>query len=239
MQNSTCFEADTFSEMTESIQEIERPPSLADIATEKLRLAIMSGEFELGEALSEKKLADRFNISKTPIRHALAQMKTEGLVAVYPQRGTFVFTLSGMDLVQFSEHRIILEREALTLAFERNPSMLVSKLDKIWQQMQKANEAGNVRKYLELDTDFHRCFFDLCENFYLSESYVLIEAKIAAIRTHLGRNKQQTDKSYKEHKDLLETLRAGDLAKCQEILKFHIGRYLRTYSQDVEDIAKP
>nr|WP_321460894.1 GntR family transcriptional regulator [uncultured Cohaesibacter sp.] len=225
--------------MTEAIQEIERPPSLADIATEKLRSAIMNGEFELGEALSEKKLADRFNISKTPIRHALAQMKTEGLVAVYPQRGTFVFTLSGMDLVQFSEHRIILEREALSLSFERNHSALVAKLEKIWNQMQKANDAENIRKYLELDTRFHRCFFDLCENFYLSESYSLIEAKIAAIRTHLGRNRLQTDKSYKEHKEMLEALRSRDLALCQEILKYHIGRYLRTYSQDVEDIAKP
>ena len=60
------------------LQQIERPPSLSDIATEKLRAAISEGEFALGEALSEKKLAERLNISKTPIRHALAQMRVEG-----------------------------------------------------------------------------------------------------------------------------------------------------------------
>ena len=69
------------------MEEIERPPSLSDIATEKLRAAISEGEFALGEALSEQKLADRLNISKTPIRHALAQMKVEGLGRRLPAKG--------------------------------------------------------------------------------------------------------------------------------------------------------
>ncbi|WP_319529592.1 GntR family transcriptional regulator [uncultured Cohaesibacter sp.] len=221
------------------MQEITRPPSLSDIATEKLRIAIMNGEFKLGEALSEKKLADRLNISKTPIRHALAQMRVEGLVEVFPQKGSFVFTLSGMDLVRFSEHRVILETAALELAFERNLDALVSRLKGIWEKMLQAKKSSSIQKYLEMDIEFHRCFFQFADNSYLAESYSLIEAKISAIRTHLGRDVIQTDKSLEEHHEMVIALEKGDLDKCISVLEFHIGRYHRTYSEDVMDISNP
>nr|WP_319515462.1 GntR family transcriptional regulator [uncultured Cohaesibacter sp.] len=220
------------------LEEIERPPSLSDIATEKLRAAISEGEFALGEALSEQKLADRLNISKTPIRHALAQMKVEGLVDVIPQKGTFVFTLSGTDLERFSEYRHILETAALRLAFERNRDGLVSELASIWEKMEEAKKIDKRSHYLDLDLQFHRAMFELCDNHYLSESYRLIEAKVSAIRTYLGRDRIQTTKSFEEHGEMIEVLRDGKIEAAINILDFHIGRYHRTFSRDVPDITQ-
>nr|WP_319483410.1 GntR family transcriptional regulator [uncultured Cohaesibacter sp.] len=219
------------------MEEIERPPSLSDIATEKLRAAISEGEFALGEALSEQKLADRLNISKTPIRHALAQMKVEGLVEVFPQKGTFVFTLSGTDLERFSEYRFILETAALRLAFRRNSEGLVAELTSIWHQMERAKKADERSQYLELDLKYHRAMFALCDNHYLSESYRLIEAKVSAIRTYLGKERVQTTKSFEEHGEMIDALREGRIDDAIRTLDFHIGRYHRTFSADVADIA--
>lgn len=219
------------------MQQIERPPSLSDIATEKLRAAISEGEFALGEALSEKKLAERLNISKTPIRHALAQMRVEGLVEVFPQKGTFVFTLSGTDLERFSEYRLLLETEALRLSFARNREELIAALSRIWASMEEMRKADERAKYLELDVQFHRCFFSLCDNPYLEESYKLIEAKVSAIRTYLGKYRLQTTKSFEEHGEMIEALRAGNLDETIRIMDFHIGRYHRTFSREVDDIT--
>nr|WP_321454671.1 GntR family transcriptional regulator [uncultured Cohaesibacter sp.] len=220
------------------MEEIERPPSLSDIATEKLRAAISEGEFALGEALSEQKLADRLNISKTPIRHALAQMKVEGLVEVFPQKGTFVFTLSGTDLERFSEYRFILETAALRLAFRRNREGLVAELASIWHKMEQAKKADKRSHYLDLDLQYHRALFELCDNQYLSESYRLIEAKVSAIRTYLGKDRVQTTKSFEEHGEMIEVLREGRIEEAISILDFHIGRYHRTFSPDIPDIAQ-
>ncbi|WP_319411690.1 GntR family transcriptional regulator [uncultured Cohaesibacter sp.] len=220
------------------MEEIERPPSLSDIATEKLRAAISEGEFALGEALSEQKLAERLNISKTPIRHALAQMKVEGLVEVFPQKGTFVFTLSGTDLERFSEYRFILETAALRLAFQRNRDGLVAELERIWHKMEEAKRIDKRSHYLDLDLQYHRAMFEFCDNHYLSESYRLIEAKVSAIRTYLGRDRIQTTKSFEEHGEMIEVLRKGRIDEAITILDFHLGRYHRTFSRDVVDIAK-
>ncbi|WP_373236383.1 GntR family transcriptional regulator [Cohaesibacter celericrescens] len=220
------------------LQEIERPPSLSDIATEKLRAAICSGEFELGEALSEKKLAERLNISKTPIRHALAQMKVEGLVEVFPQKGTFVFTLKGTHLDRFFEHRFILETAALRLSYERNREALLATLEKISQKMERSKKKEDRLEYLNLDVQYHQCFFDMCDNPYLAESSSLIEAKVSAIRNHLGKNRIQTTKSLEEHKEMIVLLRSGKVDECIALLDFHIGRYHRTYNQTDGDTAR-
>ena len=88
---------------------IERPESLTESAVKRLRHAIVSGDFELGQPLSERQLADTLEISKTPVREAMAQLRREGLVRILPQRGAFVFTLSQQEVVEICELREALE----------------------------------------------------------------------------------------------------------------------------------
>jgi DNA-binding GntR family transcriptional regulator len=73
---------------------IERPQSLTNIVISRVRNMIIDGELELGSVLSERKLAEELNVSKTPVREAFAQLRNEGLVTIVPQSGVRVFTLS-------------------------------------------------------------------------------------------------------------------------------------------------
>ena len=101
------------------VGEIERPLSLSQLVTDRLRESIIYGDLKLGEPVSEIKLGKSLKVSKTPVRHALAQLKLEGLVTVIPQKGTYIFTLSYSDLGHLNEHRAIIERNALRLSFKR------------------------------------------------------------------------------------------------------------------------
>ena len=85
----------------------------------RLRREIVEGEFELGQALSESKIAARYGVSRTPVREAFACLGLEGLVRTEPQQGTFVFTIDRDQFAQISEARSILETAALRLAVER------------------------------------------------------------------------------------------------------------------------
>ena len=96
-----------------------------------MRESIVSGDLELGSALSERALAEKLGVSKTPVREALAQLRVEGLVRIYPQRGAYVFTLSAREVIEICEFRQTLEAAALRLAVERHPKDLADELHAI------------------------------------------------------------------------------------------------------------
>ena len=216
---------------------LKRPKSLTDTVLEHLRNGIVSGEYELGSALSERQLAKELQVSKTPIRESLVLLKSEGLVDIFPQRGAFVFTLSAREVIQICEFRLIIENAALKLAIERDREGLLSAIDEIVTSMEYAHEKRRIKEYLSLDTQFHAAFFKHCGNHYLSESYERYVGKIAALRTHLAIKPRHTELSLQEHIALRDILRCGTDAEIEVLLNAHIGRTRESYAETVEDIA--
>ena len=105
--------------MIDAMEQITRPKSLFEMAAPYIRQAISKGQLKLGQRISENDLASSLGISKTPVREALAKLKMEGLVHVFPQKGTFVFTLTEKEVVDICELRYTLESTALAFAFEK------------------------------------------------------------------------------------------------------------------------
>src|SRR5687768_6405604 len=136
------------------VRRIERPKSLAETALALLRSSIVHGDLALGQALSERQLADDLGISKTPVREALAQLRNEGLVLIFPQRGAFVFTLSAREVAAICEFRLAVETAALKLALVRDPNGFTATLDQIVMDMAAAQRRGDTRAYLSLDTRY-------------------------------------------------------------------------------------
>jgi DNA-binding GntR family transcriptional regulator len=216
---------------------IERPPSFAEEVADRIRQAIVDGDLGLGEAVSERQLADRLGVSKTPVREALAQLRTEGLVRIYPQRGAMVFTLSAREIRDICELRQALEVAALRHAIERNPDRLAEGLSRVVADMRVARADDDVRRYLSDDTAYHQVFFDCCDNLYLQDTYSLHVGKIAALRTHLARKPHHTERSFEEHCRMLELVGSGDADACIAVLDSHIDRTKSTYAAEVKDIA--
>lgn len=216
---------------------IERPESLTESAVKRLRDAIVSGDFELGQALSERQLAQMLEISKTPVREALAQLRREGLVRILPQRGAFVFTLSQQEVLEICELRQALEASALKAAMERNARSFAAALGASVQRMTRARERGDLKGYLNEDTAFHLSFFDHCGNSLMAETYGNFVGKIAALRTHLAHKPQHTELSFREHEAMLDAVSRGGAVEALTILDVHIARTKETYSAGVTDIA--
>ncbi len=216
---------------------IERPASLTESTVKRLREAIISGALELGQPLSERQLAELLEVSKTPVREALAQLRREGLVRILPQRGAFVFTLSQQEVVEICELRQALEASALRLAMERHPDRFRDALEAVVQRMARARARRDVKAYLNEDTRFHECFFEHCGNSLMAQSYSMFVGKIAALRTHLAHKPQHTELSFREHEAMLDTVSRRDSAAALAVLDIHIARTKETYSAGVTDIA--
>jgi DNA-binding GntR family transcriptional regulator len=219
------------------LKPIERPESLMESAVKRLRNAIVSGDFELGQPLSERQLAEMLEVSKTPVREALAQLRLEGLVRIIPQRGAFVFTLGQQEVVEICELRQALEASALKAAMERNSRRFFEGLAGIVQRMTRARARHDLKAYLNEDTAFHLCFFANCGNSLMAQTYDLFVGKIAALRTHLAHKPHHTELSFREHEHMLDAVSRGRIAEALAVLDIHIARTKEAYSEGVTDIA--
>ena len=133
---------------------VESPVSLADLVTDRLRQEIVLGHFELGDALSESRIARRYEVSRTPVREAFARLEMEGIVRTEPQSGTYVFTMGRAEFVLVSETRSVLELGALRFAMRENSDGLAAAWRMATANMEVALREGDSRAYSANDAAF-------------------------------------------------------------------------------------
>ena len=208
---------------------VERPQTLTGMALDKIREAIVSGPYALGEQLSEATLAASLHISKTPVREALLRLQAEGLVEVHPQRGTFVFSLDDDGVAEICRFREIIETAALAEAMHDSPEELLPRLEANIERIAKAYAAGDLRRLPLLDQEFHEALIACCGNSYLQASYQLIAYKIRALRARLPEGNERVGQCLAKHSELVEQIRTGDVAKSQRLLAAHIQDTLESY----------
>ncbi|WP_170386532.1 GntR family transcriptional regulator [Ruegeria atlantica] len=213
-----------------------RPKSLTELVTENLRERIIKGEFELGEQLSEARIAKNLEVSRTPVREAINRLEMEGLLVVEPQRGSFVFNLEPEELAKLCDARVCLETTALTSAMQANPQELYAALNDCIDRMKAARGAADDAEYLYQDTLFHQCLFDCADNRFLNDAYQTIALKMAALRSRLGHHPDHMAKSYREHIELLQCVENGDVSKALDVLKLHIDRKEGSYWSDATNV---
>jgi DNA-binding GntR family transcriptional regulator len=172
------------------------------------------------------------------VREALQQLRTEGLVRIVPQTGTFVFTMSAQEVAELVELRATLEQTAIRRALETNAAALCAAIGKIVDKMVEVHAQGDIRSYLALDTAFHEQIFRIYGNRYMSAAYSRISGKIAALRTHISSKPHHTELSLDEHRAMLAAMRAGRGAEIAAILAVHLSRTKDTYAANIRDIAQ-
>lgn len=150
--------------------ETEREPKQQSAkALLALRDLVLTGEIEPGERLSEVALAQRLNVSRTPLRSALQRLEQEGLVALIPSGGYAVRSFSKQEVMDAIELRGVLEGTAARLAAERSvkPAQL-RKLEDVARQLDLVMQADahemDFERYEVLNGEFHRLLWSLCES---------------------------------------------------------------------------
>lgn len=215
-----------------SVRRIAPQQSLAEIAAEQIRNAIVTGAFKMGENISEDRLVAQMGISRTPVRDAMAILSREGLVNVRPKRGSFVFETSLEDLAAICDYRQMLETQGVRAALKADREGFLSTLSKVITQMDKALAEGHVMEYGQLDSAFHQAAFDHCGNSYLQSSYGLAAGRIAALRANItAPYEARREESMEEHRRMLDMLSRGDLAAYDAALAVHVQRTAEVYQK--------
>lgn len=202
---------------------IETPKSLAAIVADRLREAIIDGQFPLGAMIPEESLAASFGVSRTPVREALNQLQSLGLVTVRPQRGSYVFSPDESDVAALCEFRCVMEPRAAELARRHDRAATVAALKAAIADMEAACAQTDAVRYSRADTRLHEAFVDNCGNPYIQVAYATAGAKIAALRTHLSAPGDVLHpRGLEQHKRLLALFDAGDFLAFEALMREHV-----------------
>lgn len=216
--------------MQEKSETMTRPVAkLSQQALEQIRARIVDGTLALGEAISETSLAASLQVSKTPVREALQELKREGLVQIFPKRGTFVFEASPELVRELSDFRLVLETAALERAMVQAWGKLVDHLEPIVAEMDEAIAKADLSRYRLLDAALHRGIIKYCGNAFLIDAHAAIEFRVQALRTRLSTAAENNNRTMSEHKALITAIADRDSSGALDILRHHIRQTRESY----------
>jgi DNA-binding GntR family transcriptional regulator len=132
-----------------------RPPTAQAFVLGALRQAIVAGDLRPGDPLRQDALAERFGVSRVPLREALKTLEGEGQVVYQPHRGYQVARLSLDDLLEVYRIRRLLEAEAARCAVERAGDDVGTALEAAAGDVEAASAAGDVLAMTEANRRFH------------------------------------------------------------------------------------
>jgi DNA-binding GntR family transcriptional regulator len=199
--------------------------SLRDAVVDELRELIINQVLQPGQRIVERQLSEQFEVSRIPLREALLQLETEGLVTVLPRRGTFVATFSLKDLSDFFDIRESLEPLAARLAAERCTQADLARLRAHLSEAETAVASGVHDAIARGNVAFHDEIVETAANGFLS---TLMRPLNIRLRWQF-RLAQDLDLGLmcREHEDLFQAIAAHDTARAA-ILAFQHAAANRT-----------
>lgn len=129
--------------------------SLTEKVYTMLRTEILTCILEPGKEVSEAELAERFDVSKTPVREALATLRSEGLVRTFPRRGYQIVPVTFGDMNELFDLRTILEAGAAELACKRITDADIENLNRLADVVYDRSEQPSLKRFIQANRDFH------------------------------------------------------------------------------------
>lgn len=197
--------------------------------TEYLRNAILSGELPAGTRLVQAELSEVLNVSVTPIREALRELSTQGLVDLDAFRGAVVHTPTIAELEEIFEVRAAL----LPLSIQKGVYQITQQeLDKASSLIEQMEIETNQTHWIELNRQFHGLLYDANKNSKLKEVLQQL-SDIASIYINLQFTESplQKDSAEREHRMILEAYRNKNVQLATEIMLSHINSTLEAARQ--------
>ncbi len=190
----------------------------------EMRRRIIAGEVRPGELLSEAALSDDLGVSRTPVREALKQLQTEGLIEIRPRVGNFVTVPSRREIAELFDMKELLEGAAARMLGQRGRVAQLDQLEENLHQSDLAVADDDRGSYAVLVAQFHDLIVAGADNSKLAAHYRTLMNQLAygrLVMTSLdqpGRPMQ----SDREHREVLELIIAKDADSAERVMRQHV-----------------
>jgi DNA-binding GntR family transcriptional regulator len=183
-----------------------------------LREAILEGTFAPGEWLRQESLATAIGVSRIPVRTALLQLESEGMVTFHPHRGARVRTLVPEQIDEIYRLRALLESYALSRSIPRMTDQRVTELRALAEQLDADVEGS---EFLDIRVSFYRKLYDAEDNPILVELIEELRGNVG--RYLLSLRFDQAEHGHR-HSALVELAAQGDVAQAESSLRAHLDQ---------------
>jgi len=208
----------------EGLQSLPARRSLGQGVYERLKQAIVQGDFDPGSRVVESRLAAALGISRTPVREAIHKLEREGLLRQDPNRGFFVEGLGRADIEETFGIRSVLESYAARLAAIRHLEGELQPLEAKLGEYQKCLDRGNLGALPQINTEFHDLLYGLSRSPRLIKMINGLRDHIYRYRVVLLKVEEMAELSHADHRLMLMAMKQRDAERVERLVKDHLLR---------------
>ena len=189
----------------------------------QLQRDILTGKLKNGQKLTEQVICEEYNVSRTPVREALRQLESEGLVENILNRGSFVVGLSKQDFEDMFELRKIYEIQAVKWAIERITEEEMDALDETFEFMEFYTLRNDIDKMLTINEGFHQIIYEASHNRMLQQFLSSYQTYLKYLRKDDEYPDDYLATVLEEHRQIFKAFIEKDVEAGAEAMERHIG----------------
>ncbi len=189
----------------------------------QLQRDILTGKLKNGQKLTEQVICEEYNVSRTPVREALRQLESEGLVENILNRGCFVVGLSLQDFEDLFELRKIYEIQAVKWAIERITEEEMDALDETFEFMEFYTLRNDIDKMLTINEGFHQIIYEASHNRMLQQFCSSYQTYMKYLRKDEDYPDDYLATVLEEHRQIFKAFIEKDVEAGAEAMERHIG----------------
>ena len=205
-----------------SNEELSSVKSLGEGVYLQLKERIIGGYYTDEYHLVETKLCEEFNVSRTPIREAIAQLELDGLAKTLPNRGTVVATVTVKDIADIYDIRMRIEGLAARLAAVNMTNEDLKELEEIMDLEDYHTVKGRIDKIVQFDSKFHSCIYRGTKSKILIQTLSMFHEHIKRARNSSLSVNGRAAEALKEHEAIFGSIRNRDPERAEELAIVHI-----------------
>jgi DNA-binding GntR family transcriptional regulator len=215
--------ADTPAAKGGSLAEVRRLSPTASLANQgagALRDMILNGVLAPGSRLNEVELSNALGISRAPLREAIRDLASQGLLIIVTHKGAFVPSYTAVDLQEIYEARIAIETHAVRLVAVRRSAAEMDGLNALLDRTEQELARSGSRAYPD-GLDFHSQVVELTGNQHLKEIATSVGRKIHLARSRSGRSPERAQEALREHREIVNCM-ASDPGAAAILMMRHL-----------------
>lgn len=184
---------------------------------------ILTGHWRPGDRLEEVMLAERYGVSRTPIREALLQLSASGLIENRPRRGAVVAEIGPKRLMEMFDVMAELEAMCARLAARRVTDESLRRIFEAHEACGKAFKSADTDAYYYENEVFHGMIRQAGRNEFLMEQAEILQKRLKPYRRMQLRARDRIRVSYQEHETVAAAIARGDAVAAAEAMRGHVG----------------
>jgi DNA-binding GntR family transcriptional regulator len=196
--------------------------SISDIVFNKIEEEILSGILKKGDYISENKLAERFNVSRTPVREAIKRLEQEDLIEYENCKTVRVLGITKDDVLSVYDIRLQIEGDAMVKAAFNMTDEDYLDLSQTIDLQEFYTLKADADKVKDADTSFHTKLYRLVKSSVYFTVLSELHKKIQQFRKVSQSNNGRGESSIKEHRAILDAMRKKDCDLIKTLTKQHV-----------------